>query len=233
MLNHIIWDWNGTLLDDVWLCTDIINHLLEKYNLPTITIEKYKELFDFPVKGYYQKLGFDFKKVPFEKVGTEFIEIYNKRVRECKLQKDAEHVLKHYHSWEVPQSILSARKQEELESDLEFYGLTKYVTNIVGLKNHYASGKLENAKKLLKKIGEKPADILIIGDTTHDFEIAKKLRLKRIILDIGHQSSARLKKLDAIIHTNLYEVAHPKISESTKQFLIDNYDKIYKNITKK
>ena len=210
MLHHIIWDWNGTLLNDAWLCTDIINHLLKKYDLPEITLETYKELFDFPVKDYYQRVGFDFKKVPFEIVGTEFIEIYNKRVRECKLHKDAEHVLQHYHSCKVPQSILSARKQEQLESDLEFYGLTKYITNIVGLNNHYASGKLENAKKLLKKIGGKSSDILMIGDTTHDFAIAKKLRLSRIILDIGHQSTTRLKKLDTIIHTNLYEIAHPK-----------------------
>ncbi len=222
MLKHIIWDWNGTLLDDVWLCVDIMNDILTKYDLPEITIETYKNLFDFPVKDYYAKVGFDFDKISFEEVGTEFIEKYNKRVSECKLQKDAEQVLDHFNSCDVEQSILSARDKKQLDIDLEYYGIKKYLTHISGLNNHYAAGKLENAKLLLEKIDAKPSEILMIGDTTHDFEIAKKLSLNRIILDTGHQSTERLKKLDAIIHTNLYEIAHPNVSKSTQEFFNKN-----------
>jgi len=222
MLKHILWDWNGTLLDDVWLCVDIINEILEKYNLEKLSIESYKNIFDFPVKDYYANIGFDFNKISFEKVGTEFIEKYNKRVSECKLQKDAKHVLEHFNSCGIKQSILSARDKTQLDLDLENYGIKKHFTHISGLDNHYAAEKLENAKLLLNKIEAKPTEILMIGDTTHDFEIAKKLKLKHIILDIGHQSKKRLKKLDAIIHTNLYEIAHPIISISTQEFFNKN-----------
>jgi len=215
MLKHIIWDWNGTLLDDVWLCVDIMNDILKKYNLEKISIDSYKNIFDFPVKDYYEKIGFDFDKISFEIIGTEFIEKYNKRVSECKLQKDAVQVLKHFNSCGVEQSILSARDKKQLDLDLEYYGIKKHFTHISGLDNHYASGKLENAKLLLKKIDTKPSEIIMIGDTTHDFEIAKKLGFNRIILDTGHQSTKRLKKLNAIIHTNLYEIVHPKISKKT------------------
>lgn len=47
-IKHIIWDWNGTLFDDVDICVDNINWLLKKYNLPEITKEKYREIFTFP-----------------------------------------------------------------------------------------------------------------------------------------------------------------------------------------
>ena len=52
---HIIWDWNGTLLNDVKLCADIMNNLLKTRSLPTITLEKYREIFTFPVKDYILK----------------------------------------------------------------------------------------------------------------------------------------------------------------------------------
>ena len=54
---HIIWDWNGTLVDDTWLCVEIINKLLKKRNLKLVTIDDYKEKFMFPVREYYIELG--------------------------------------------------------------------------------------------------------------------------------------------------------------------------------
>ena len=58
--NHIIWDWNGTLLNDRWLCVEAINQALNKRNLPMLTEGKYKDVFSFPVEDYYKKVGFDF-----------------------------------------------------------------------------------------------------------------------------------------------------------------------------
>ena len=89
---HILWDWNGTLLDDMWLCVDVINVLLKKYNKPVLSLIDYQKHFDFPVKDYYERIGFDFKQTPFEIVGTEFINGYYKRWQECKLHKDVEFV---------------------------------------------------------------------------------------------------------------------------------------------
>ena len=56
---HIIWDWNGTLLDDTWLCVEGINNSLKKRSLQTITKEIYRKVFSFPVEDYYKRLGFD------------------------------------------------------------------------------------------------------------------------------------------------------------------------------
>ena len=52
---HIIWDWNGTLLDDRWLCVDGINNGLLKRGLTPITEETYMNVFTFPVKNYYEE----------------------------------------------------------------------------------------------------------------------------------------------------------------------------------
>ena len=63
----VIWDWNGTLLDDGWLFVEVMNSILRSRGMNTITLEKYREIFGFPVKDYYLKLGFDLEKEPFEK----------------------------------------------------------------------------------------------------------------------------------------------------------------------
>ena len=79
-IKHIIWDWNGTLLDDLWLSIKAINIVLKRYSLSEITEDKYLDIFTFPVVDYYELLGFDFNKHPFEVVGTEFIEEYTNKV---------------------------------------------------------------------------------------------------------------------------------------------------------
>ena len=70
---YVIWDFNGTLLDDVKLCFDLLNKMLSKRGFETVTIEKYKEIFRFPVKEYYRLAGFDFEREPFEVTAVEFI----------------------------------------------------------------------------------------------------------------------------------------------------------------
>ena len=78
-IKHVIWDWNGTLINDAWLFVDVMNNILQKRNMHTITIKKYRDIFGFPIKNYYEKLGFNTKKESIEKLGLEFIKEYKKR----------------------------------------------------------------------------------------------------------------------------------------------------------
>ena len=82
---HIIWDWNGTIINDVDLCVELINWLLKEKNLKTITKEEYKNVFTIPVKNYYAQLGFDFSKESFEIIGKQWMDEYERRKFECEL----------------------------------------------------------------------------------------------------------------------------------------------------
>ncbi len=59
--SHILWDWNGTLLDDVDLCVFTMSEVLAKHGLKKIDKKPSRETFCFPVMKYYQSLGFDFE----------------------------------------------------------------------------------------------------------------------------------------------------------------------------
>ena len=95
---HIIWDWNGTLFDDVELCHNIINRLLKRNEIEEISLQKYKEIFDFPVKKYYQKAGLDFKKTSFEVLGKEFMDEYEERKFESSIFNEVKNTLQYSRS---------------------------------------------------------------------------------------------------------------------------------------
>jgi phosphoglycolate phosphatase len=189
---HIIWDWNGTLLDDVWLCVDIMDKMLAKRNLPGMTIEKYKEIFDFPVKDYYQKLGFDFFSESFETIGTEFIINYDRSHLHCKLFEDVIITLKEIQKLNIQQHILSARKITQLIEEVDFHQIKSYFSEIAGLNHHYADGKIELGKELIQKINDDKSGILLIGDTLHDFEVSKILGIDCFLIPNGHHSLSKL-----------------------------------------
>ena len=52
---HIVWDWNGTLLDDRWLCIEAINIVLRSRGMPLVSNKNYRDVFCFPVIEYYEK----------------------------------------------------------------------------------------------------------------------------------------------------------------------------------
>jgi phosphoglycolate phosphatase len=189
---HIIWDWNGTLLDDSWLCVEIINELLAKRNLNGISMDTYQEVFGFPVRDFYEKIGFDFSKEPFDISATEYHNEYNRRRFQCNLQDCVTAALAHFQNAGLTQSLLSASQKIALEEAVEYYSLGTYFHNICGLDNHYAESKVEVAKYLFKKIGLPNNEIVIIGDTTHDFEVARSLGIECILFCGGHHNKTKL-----------------------------------------
>jgi len=111
----IIWDWNGTLLNDVGIAVDSINQLLHDRNLELLTIERYLDVFTFPVQDYYELIGFDLKSEPFEIPAFQFISIYNKAVEDCGLHDEVVPLLSRLRDLGYRQFILSAMEQQVLE----------------------------------------------------------------------------------------------------------------------
>jgi len=189
---QVIWDWNGTLLDDAWLCVEITNGLLSRRRLPILTRERYQRVFDFPVRDYYRRLGFDLESESFERLGTEFIEEYAARRFECTLQPHARETLEAVRRSGVAQSILSAYQQDSLRELVKYFDLGHYFTRLAGLDDHYARGKLDLGAELLKSLRCRPEEVLLVGDTAHDFEVADALGARCALVTGGHHSHEKL-----------------------------------------
>ncbi len=191
---YIFWDWNGTLLNDAWLCVDVMNSMLAERGLPAIDLETYRAIFDFPVRDYYTRLGFDFGAESFEVVGMEFMVRYNKRQKECRLHQDAEKILDFCRQAGLLQYMLSAREENELREEVRNVGIQKYFAGVFGLGDHYAHGKTDVGHRLLKESKAAPEKIIFIGDSLHDAEVAAGLGIDCLLIPRGHQNEARLSR---------------------------------------
>ncbi len=189
---HIIWDWNGTLINDAWLVVEIINKMLARRKLQEVNQERHRDIFDFPVMKYYSSIGFDFSKESFERLTDEFISEYYDRFNECQLFDEAEGVLRQIRERGILQSVLSASQEDLLKAKIKHYGIDKYFYNIIGLKNHYAESKIERGKSWVTKLNLEPRDVLLIGDTIHDYDVSKSIGCDCLLVANGHHSYERL-----------------------------------------
>lgn len=195
----IIWDWNGTLLNDLDLCIDSINTLLKRRSLNLLDHDSYKEVFSFPVKNYYQAIGFDFSKEDFEIPAKEFIDLYDGKVEGCPLHQSAIEVLERFKTKGYQQFVLSAMKQPMLEKTLKHNGIFHFFEGVAGLNDHYAVSKVERGRELIEEFEIEANNAWMIGDTNHDFEVAAQLGVKCILVANGHQSFERLKETGATV----------------------------------
>ena len=190
--SHILWDWNGTLLDDVGLCVDIVNAMLARRGRPGIDLRRYRSIFDFPVRGYYERAGFDFSKEMFESACTEFCKEYATRVCECSLHDNAQRVLEDCAANGIHQIVLSTTEQSALEAMVAAFGITRLFEGVVGQADHYAVGKAARAQELLASLGICGDRVLLIGDTTHDADVAREIGIDCVLVSAGHHPHEKL-----------------------------------------
>jgi phosphoglycolate phosphatase len=212
-MNSVIWDWNGTLLNDIDLCICSINVLLNDRKIPLINKKTYKEVFSFPVKEYYKNIGFDFEKEDFSIPAHQYIDLYNEGFDSCSLQKSAIEVLTYFREKGVRQFVLSAMEHEMLEKTLELKGITKFFEGIAGLKDHYAVSKIEQGKQIINDFKIDREKTWLIGDTIHDFEVATELGVKCLLIADGHQSTERLIQTGGIVINDLSQLITGNILE--------------------
>ena len=203
---HILWDWNGTLLNDVWLCVEVMNRMLARRSLTCIDSRTYRAIFDFPVRIYYERAWFDFSEETFESVATEFWDEYSGRVCECSLQEGAERLLEDCAAAGLRQSILSATEQNSLETTLSTFGIMSLFDRVVGQSDHYAVGKAELAKQLVAALDTPGEKVLLIGDTTHDLHVATTSGIHCLLVAAGHHAQEKLERTGARVVPALSEV---------------------------
>lgn len=189
---HIIWDWNGTLFNDLWLCCDIMNGMLKRRDLEPISVERYREVFTFPVREYYKKVGHDVSDGNWEIISYEFMNEYEERKNECGLIDEVHEVLEKIYSLGIKQSVLSAYSQHSLEEIIDHFNLSNFFIRLIGLDNIYAAGKLDNGIKWMKELGLEKGQVLLIGDTVHDYEVAREIDADCLLIAEGHQEKSKL-----------------------------------------
>jgi len=190
-LKHIIWDWNGTLLDDTQACVNSVNKMLAERGLPQLAVEQYRSLFGFPVSDFYREIGFVLEDEDWDALAEKFHNLFLSD-SSIKLHSETRSVLLQLQERGVIQSILSASKHSILEKMIEEYELGSYFQRIAGIDNLYGDSKLSVGRALIENLDVPLTRILMIGDSLHDYEVSGDLGIDCLLIAQGHQSFERL-----------------------------------------
>ena len=204
--DYLIWDFNGTLLDDVQTGIDSVNTLLAERGISTVkSIERYREVFRFPIIEYYRTLGFDFEKESYEELAPKWVALYLENVKNASLYDDVLRTLDCVRELGIKQTVLSATEQKMLQGQIRELGIEHYFEDVLGLDNIHAGSKLSLARTWRESHPD--AKALFIGDTDHDVETAETLGADCILVSRGHQAREYLSTLGVPLADSLEKIA--------------------------
>ncbi len=203
---HLIWDFNGTILDDMEHGIRCTNTMLIARGLPPIaSVEAYRDIFGFPIDAYYRRLGFDFDKEDYDTVlAPEWVAKYLSGEHTCTTIEGARETIRRVRLMGIPQILLSATKTEMLTAQLERLGLKDEFDEIIGLDNIHARSKKQQA--LAWRQRNPHARPLFIGDTEHDAGVADAVDGDCVLFAGGHQSEARLRACGKPVISKIDEI---------------------------
>ena len=200
----IIWDFNGTIANDVQIGIDAANVVLGRRGMKTIdSVDEYRRLFCFPIIDYYRKLGFDFVSEPYEVPADEWTAEYIKRESSIKLNDGCLDIFEYVRSAGVRQIVLSSSEIVMLKRELDMLGVSGYFDEILGKGDNYAHGKVEMAKEWSRG---KDFHALFIGDSAHDLETARAIGADCILFSGGHDSREHIECLGVPVIDDLSQV---------------------------
>ncbi|GIH12304.1 HAD family hydrolase [Rugosimonospora africana] len=203
---HLVWDWNGTLLDDLTLVVAATNASLAELGGPAVTAEEHRRDFRRPIAQYYgDVLGRVIDEEEFVRLDKTFHVAYAEGLLGCALSVGAMEALS---SWAGTQSLLSMWFHHELVPTVSRYGLDRYFARIDGLRDAVGGGpKAPHLVAHLRAQGLVGDDCVLIGDSEDDAIAAQSVGARCVLYTGGFTDPARLRAVGVPVADTLAEAA--------------------------
>ena len=190
---HILWDWNGTLLDDTAAALATLNIMISGRGGTRIGMPFYLDNFAFPVRPFYDRIGIvAHDEDEWNAIAREYHETYLRQPKG--LNADAVPALEAAKSAGCAQSIISALRQDLLDEQTREYGVAGYFERICGSDNLHGASKLSRSRELMRSLAAlAPQSFVLIGDALHDKEVADALGIPCVLCAQGSHAEWRLR----------------------------------------
>ncbi|MBR5314628.1 MAG: HAD family hydrolase [Clostridia bacterium] len=202
---HIIWDWNGTLLDDLNASFEAVNDMLKLYEKEPIVVEQYYSYVDTPIYKFYEHI-FDLNVVTMDIIKPLYGKFYSERENDIKLADGAEKTIKKLKENGIKQYVLSAAYIDDLEKQAKRLGVYDVFDEISASSDYEAGSKIDRAKSLFERENISVSDCIMVGDTLHDLETANALGIECLLYSKGHTDRATLEKTGKIVCESFDEI---------------------------
>ena len=202
---HIIWDWNGTLLDDIGASLASVNDMLSARGKPPIDINRYKECIGTPIIRFYEQV-FELENEDYPLLLAEYNAGYMLHLSECGLTEGAVQAIETFASAGIHQAIISSSNNNQLCENAKKYGVYDRFEAVLGAADFKADSKIERALSYLAKSGAENSKVLVVGDLEHDAEMAAQIGADCVLLTSGHEHPTRLERSGAVIFDKISEL---------------------------
>ena len=205
---HVFWDWNGTIIDDLEINFSVINTLLSNRKKDIISLFQYRQAFTFPIKEFYDRVGLPIYGEEYEKLVRDYWALYKSKAKDIPLIGGVLEVLKRLEKNQIKQYVLSASDKRMVFDQMSAHGIGELFEDVIAPQDGYALGKIELAKQWMSKQNISASNIIMIGDTLHDFETAEAIGIDCALVDMGHQDLKAFKHdSNIIVYGNIDKLA--------------------------
>ncbi|WP_225801587.1 HAD family hydrolase [Streptomyces sp. NK15101] len=203
---HLVWDWNGTLLDDIDAVIGATNAAFAELGLASITLERYRELYTVPVPKFYERL---MGRLPTDEEWTvmdgAFHRHYWQRADACGLTIGAAELLAARQEAGATQSLLSLAPHTHLVPLVQRYGIAERFVRVDGRVDASTDGKSGHMVRHLAALGVPAERVVVIGDAADDAVAAAHVGARAVLYTGGSHSRASLSRVGAPVVDSLEE----------------------------
>lgn len=189
---HVFWDWNGTIIDDLEINYLIINTLLNNRKKDVISLSQYRQVFTFPIKEFYRRVGFSIDRDEYQQLVSDYWELYKSKSKDIPLMTGVLDTLGLLKEYQIKQYILSASNKRMVIDQSSTYGIQDLFEEVIAPQDQYALGKVDLARQWMSDRNISSSNIIMIGDTLHDFETARAINVDCALVNKGHQNLSAL-----------------------------------------
>ena len=185
MFKNIIFDWSGTLANDLGPVLEATNAVFAHYGKAPYTLEEFKANFWLPYPEFYAKV---LPHAPLDELQELFRQVAKESQEEVFLLPHAHAFLEYCREEGIRCFALTSVDEKAFERQLAHTGMASYFEEIYsGVLN-----KCEVIKHLLDSHGLDVHETAFIGDMVHDVETAAHAGITSIAVLTGYQNATQL-----------------------------------------
>jgi len=191
---HLVWDWNGTLLDDVQAVLGATNAAFAEVDLEPLTLEQYRETYCVPIPKFYERLmGRLPTPAEWERMDGLFHRHYTERRAACGLTEGVEELLARWRTGGRSQSLLSMYGHEHLVPVVRGYGIERHFVRVDGRTGPSGGSKAQHMERHFAVLGDiAPESAVVIGDAVDDAVAAAQVGARAVLYTGGSHSRSSL-----------------------------------------
>ncbi len=197
MTTHIVWDYNGTVLDDARLSVFAVNKMLQKRALLPTDFESYIETVALPLESYYASIGIT--DADMQRLSDEFRAFCEQNAGMCSIFPDFRETAEYFRMHGIRSILMSSLHEDYLFEEIKKYEIDDCFDEVYGLSDKSVGSKTEIAKKFIKSSGAQPENLLFVGDLINDARLAKELGARCVLIPRGHNSRRRCENEGVVV----------------------------------